>query len=176
MAKEPQLHSADAKVEQRSNVIIPDLGLPLAGDEQLDVAKPVGGYEGKDERKYLESLSFYEDLVTIIIQGDSSNVGGRNCTDYVACSGVPAKMLVNGRWITEPFLPKQREITLRRKYVEVLLRSKVDIIKTKTWETTDGHSMNEIDRNTVNTCNVSLVEDKSPYGREWFRRMSCSVA
>ena len=175
MAKEPQLHSADAKIDQRENVIIPDLGSALKGDEQLDISKPVGGYEGKDERKHLDSLVFNNDPVTIIINGDNNSVG-RNCTDYVACDGKPAERLVNGRWWPDPYLPKGIELTLKRKYVEILLRSRVDIIKTKTWETPDGFSMNEVDRNTVNTCNVSLVEDKNPYGREWFRRMACSVA
>jgi hypothetical protein len=73
----------------------------------------------------------------------------------------------------EGYLPVGRRITTKRKYLEVLLRAKIDTINV---EGTSGYdvdrgSANTIRRMTTPVHGISIIEDKNPRAQGWYEEM-----
>jgi len=155
----------DIAIEQK-----PPITLPV--HEELDREPEVIVSPGEAlEKDYLEALRFNEDPVLIVIHGS----GDRNAapvSDYCAVEGVPAEMLLNGRWVrTSGYLPRNVKLTLKRKYVEVLARSKQDQVSTRVVFHEGEDPENIVERNTIPNCPVQILHDPSPKGPEWFARI-----
>lgn len=173
MPKAKDIVNLDTKVEQRDDMVIPDLGRPLEDDDRVDIAKPAGGYTPKQDQVYMGNLQFMEEPVTVIIHS-SSERDGFNCTDYVSVNGIEAQILVKGRWVACPYLPKNEEFTTKRKFVDALLRAKSDRISTQVDRLENGQVSNRVSKHTACLYAVSLIEDKNPAGREWLKRRTAS--
>jgi hypothetical protein len=62
-------------------------------------------------------------------------------------------------------------ITTKRKYVEVLLGSKVTRFRPSTTTRTSTAPRNWVRKVTTSNVHVTIHEDKSPKGGEWLRRI-----
>lgn len=163
----------DTKIEQVPGRTIPPLGEELQDDDRERVTTPAGGYTPKEDQRYMSDLAFMEEPVTIIIQG-SAERSSFNCTDMISVNGRKAEVLVNNKWLPFGHLPKGRAFVTKRKYLDTIIRSKSDQILTETERMPDNEVMNKIGYNTYAMHTVTLLEDKNPYGREWFQRRMAS--
>jgi hypothetical protein len=90
-----------------------------------------------------------------------------NCTDYIAVNGVAAEMLFKNGWIKLGYLPRGIPFYTKRKYVEVIAKSKMTQWSTRVEEKVNEDPMNYTDPVTSATLAFSVLEDKNPKGAEW---------
>lgn len=116
----------------------------------------------------LAQLAFNEEPVTIIIARGTE----RYAPEMVQCwvNGKGAEVLSGGKWITLSWLPTAKEVTTKRKYVEVLLRSKPINYTTEVTQYKD-HEINEARPHLSSAHTISVIADRNPLGREWLNRV-----
>lgn len=146
----------------------PDVVLPATGSvtRESDIILPVETVQNE----HLAELAFMEEPVTIFIE-TSGEEDAPQFAD-VAVNGKKAEVWdeANSRWVPIGFLSVGREITTKRKYVEVLARSKPQKVKTKV-EDPRGDPRNIVQRFTHSRFPFSVLEDKNPKGRAWLARI-----
>lgn len=152
-----ELHTDDMEVGQRPAV---NLDLPREAESILPV-------EGALSSDYLEELAFNEEPVTINIQ-KSSEKFAPNVVDCW-CGGRGAEQFINGKWAVCGWLPVNKPVTTRRKYVEVLARSKQDSIQTRTIKHEESED-NFADRYTNTKYPFSVLRD-SEKGHQWLSKV-----
>ena len=132
-------------------------------DNQIVTAGP-----GAINRSYQDELAFGEDPVTIRLERS----GEKNAPQTIPCwvNGKGAEVEINGRWVELGYLPVGVILTTKRKYVEVLARSKVDNISTKVAQLADSER-NEIERSTHAHAPFSVIKDANPRGAEWLTNL-----
>lgn len=115
--------------------------------------------------EYTQAIAFAEEPVTIMV----SKGNDRNAALVVDCwvNGKGAELLINGKWREAGWIPCDREVTTKRKYVEVLLRSKTTSYMTEHSEPGAQYIQNRAVPSTNLRNNVSVLEDKHPLGRAW---------
>ena len=145
-----------------------DLGLeqePNRGDDiQVLEAKHL-------EREYADRLAMDNDPITILIQPSSTE--NPELTVPVWVQGEGAEVFVNGKWMKLGFLPIGGEVITKRKYVEVLARSRTDRVTSQeeTAHPDVGRDGFKVQRRSQRKNMFSVLEDKNPKGREWLNRI-----
>lgn len=146
-----------------------DLSLPAYGSvsREPDVIIPV---EGGVANSQVQELAFMEEPMTIYIEPSGSEEAEQFA--YVAVNGKDAEVFDHERqrWIPMGYLPVGREVTTKRKYVEVLARSKPQKVKTRI-DDPRGDPRNVIQRFTHSRFPFSVLEDRNPQGRAWLSRI-----
>jgi hypothetical protein len=154
-----------------------DIGLRLAGTAppfatEFEGITPMSPEEAKEQ--YMKDLAFNEHPVTVVIPKSTE----RNAPNFVPCA-------VNGfgpevwderskRWLNfDGWLPVSRVLTVKRKYLEVLARSRRDEYRTREVNPTplanqDGFVL-ECD--TMQVAPFQVRWDGDPGGPEWYRRI-----
>lgn len=151
----PELHTADIGIEQKPAIESRD---DLANEI---VAAPPDVLK----KEYAEQLAFNEEPVTIRIERSSEKFAPRVVDAW--CNGKGAEVLVNGRWVETSYLPIGVAVTTKRKYVEILARSKLDTINTKVEDRDSEKPQNLIERSTSSRAPFSVIEDRNPKGAAW---------
>jgi hypothetical protein len=82
-------------------------------------------------------------------------------------NGRGAEVYQNGRWDSIAYLPVGQVLVIKRKYLEVIIRAKVDTIHTKIQEMDSERPNNVINRFTTPVHSFSILEDKNPRGPAW---------
>lgn len=152
------LNTDDIKIEQKS-ALVGDKAIAERGGETIEAA-PVGM---KDD--YIDQLAFNEEPVTIHIQPSADKNAANSIPVWV--NGKGCECLINGQWIEHAYLPVNTKITLKRKYLEVLVRAKVDVVTTEILDAQGERPENRINRFTSAVASFSVIEDKNPKGAEW---------
>lgn len=119
-------------------------------------------------KEYAEALAFAEEPVEIYIHP----TGQKNAPIVIDCwvNGKGAEVFVNGQWHQFGCLPIAKNVITRRKYVEVLARSKIDTINTEHENPGEAEMpKNVIRRATSANCSFQVVGDRNPKGGEWLR-------
>ena len=149
-----ELHVGDTKIEQKADVVSVE-------DHQQDVIVA----DQNLNLDYLAELNFNEEPVTIRLEPSSEKFASR----WIPCwvNGKGAEVLINGKWVEFGYLPVSKPLTIKRKYVEVLLRSKRDAIETNVVERDNEDPQNIVQRSTTSTALFSVIEDRNPKGAEW---------
>lgn len=114
-----------------------------------------------------DSIAFAEDKLLIIIHRGHDPKFSPMCTDYIAVNGVPAEILYKNGWIRSGYLPRGLPFYTKRKYVEVLARSKQDSINTEVITRDREDPVNKTHTITTASLAFSVLEDKNPKGAEW---------
>ena len=143
----------DMEVGQRPSIIIPPLNETMIREgEKIDVVEP-----GSANNDYYASLAFMEEPMTIRLERSSE----KNAPKLV-------DVYVNGEacWV-----PVGQNFKLKRKFVEVLARSKPESIDTRTGSSEEEQPRNEILRNTSSKYPFTVVEDNNPRGYDWLTRV-----
>ena len=147
----------------------PDVVLPATGPvtRESDIILTVGESINSDG---FSELAFMEEPMTIYIEPSGSEDSEQFA--QVAVNGKNAEVFDanTGKWIPIGYLPIGREITTKRKYVEVLARSKPQKVKTKV-DDPRGDPRNIVQRFTHSRFPFSVLEDKNPKGRAWLSRI-----
>ena len=141
----------------------PDLDLSL----DSEIIHGEGLANLAQEEAAMQKLQFMEEPVEISISADSrADIPETHVP--VQVNGRGAECLVEGRWIPTTWLPVGMMITIKRKYLEVLLRSKTEVIKTDPEGTDKPNPANRQRR--INTSNYAVsVHRDTAQGQEWQR-------
>lgn len=156
-----ELHTGDMAVGQHAPIV-------LADDKPLEREQIILPLEKQMAGKYLADLAFAEEPVTIRIERSSEKFAPHSVDCWV--NGVGAEILMKGRWIQTGYLPVGHVVTTKRKYVEVLARSKHDSVQTEVKKHEESEE-NVIDRHTSQKTPFSVIRDENPRGAEWLTRL-----
>jgi hypothetical protein len=156
-----QLNTDDIKIDQKD---------PIVSEEERDpeIVKAELAEIGKKE--YLERLAMAEEPVTIIIEPSTEENAPHSY--YCAVNGKGAECLgPDGKWRPIDWVPVGVQLTMKRKYVEILVRAKKDKVTTVHEGTNVEFPRNEIQRRTSAVANVQILEDANPRGPAYFAEL-----
>lgn len=152
------LHSDSVKIEQKAPILDPS---KYEGEIVL-VDKPLN-------KDFLDELAFQEEPVLIILNPSSEKNAPTAFPVWV--NGKGAEVFQNGKWMEIGYLPVGRPLTIKRKYVEVIIRAKLDSVTTLHDDATVERPHNRINRATSAVHSYSILEDTNPKGRAWAQEM-----
>ena len=150
-----ELHSDQLpKTEQ-----MPPIVDPSTYDGDVVIGEKIGNTD------YLDELGFMDEPVTIRLEPSSDkNAAGAM---PVWCNGRAAEVLINGQWRECAYLPVGQVLTTKRKYLEIIIRAKVDTIVTRILEMESERPNNAITRFTSPVSSFSIIGDPNPRGPAW---------
>ena len=153
----PETFTGDLDIHQKPAITQEDRSVVVPAPEAM-------------KADYLEQLAFNEEPVTIRIEQSSEKFPARVVDAWV--NGKGAEIWMNNRWVETRAIPIGMECTTKRKYVEVLLRSKIDTIQTDSGKIDAYSEKNEHKTFTSRKSPLSVIEDRSPRGAAWLRELS----
>jgi hypothetical protein len=118
---------------------------------------------------YQAELAFNEEPVTIRLEPSSDENAIARFVVYV--NGKGAEVFRNGRWYEIAWLPVGEVITIKRKYLEVIARTKIDKIRTPPMDARGEHPDNRPTRFTSAVHSFSVIEDRNPRGAAWLTEL-----
>jgi hypothetical protein len=161
-APAPETNTSELPIGQLSAIVMPDEGLPERGE----VIEPVDGDLLSD---HTQRLLFAEEPVTIIINKSAEKFAPLTVDCW--CNGKGAEVLTDGRWMEFGWLPVERRVTTKRKYVEILARSKQMSIRTEVGDMTEEKPKNEILRSNSLKAQFSVIGDTSRFAAAWLQQL-----
>ena len=155
-----EIHTDDMKVGQLKTIIMPNDGdassIIREPDHSIDVI------DGPTASDYAAELAFMEEPVTITVAETTD-------TNAIPVPGV----WVNGR---SQYFIRGVAVTVRRKFVEGLVRAKPINVKTKVSQAGAGEEpVNAIIRTSALLYPFTVNEDKNPRGADWLRKILAEV-
>jgi hypothetical protein len=156
-----EIHSADLEVGQ-----LPSVSLNL--EDELDPSNIVLPVDSALMADQAEALAFAEQPVMIRIEPGADEDAPMVWDCWV--NGKGAECMINGKWIEMSALPIGVPVITKRKYIEVLARSKQTVVKTRVVKHQDRED-NIADRRTRQVTPFSVLQDKDPRGGEWLTRL-----
>jgi len=155
-----EVHTSDMPMSQKEDISM-EFDKPLSHGEPL-----VHKASENVKSQYLEQLAFMEEPVTIMI---SENSRSDFPETHVSChvNGKGAEVLMDGKWVEFGWLPIGPQLVVKRKYVEVLARSRSDAISTKVEGEDSEHPRNMTSRKTRENYPLSIIYDANPRGLQW---------
>lgn len=167
MARQAAVHSDDYKIEQKAD---------LTGDLK-DRDPEVVAVERLPNQDYLDELKFNEEPVTIRLEPTAEKNAptafpvwnqGKGCEVLIDRDGrFVTTTSGSGRWFEKPYIPVGVVLTTKRKYVEIIVRAKIDTVHTEVKEKDSENPRNTIQRFTSAVHSFSIIEDRNPKGVEW---------
>jgi hypothetical protein len=155
-----EVSTEDLPMPQRVDVDLHDLVRVIRGETNPDV----GGRPLTAE--YMEELAFNEEPVTIRIEENARSDFPETHVP-VFCDGRGAEVLMNGAWASIGWLPIGIELTVKRKYLEVLIRSKVEIVRTVHDDADVEKPKNTLNRRKSSSYPTTIISDQNPRGHAW---------
>ena len=153
-----ELHTGDISIAQKPSIESRDDLL-----DEIVVAPEVL------QKEYAEALAFAETPVTIRVERSSEKFAP-NVID-VWCNGKGTEVVISGRWVETKVIQIGIPVTVKRKYVEILARSKITSINTVSGKIDERSEKNEIERFTSSRAPFSVIEDKDPRGAQWLTNL-----
>jgi hypothetical protein len=154
-----ELHTSQIKIDQFDDLIG---DIALKGRENIIVAdKPLNN-------DYMDELAFNEEPVTIRLEPSTDKNAATSFPIWV--NGKGAEVLINDKWVEFGYLPVATVLVVKRKYIEVLLRAKIDTVTTEVSDVqTDqaDNKKNTVKRFTSAVHSFSILYDKNPLGPAW---------
>jgi hypothetical protein len=156
--RKSELDSRSVNPEQKASIIL---------DKPEDRPSQVVTVDENMKDLDFDALAFSEDPIKILIHRSIDPKFSPNCTDYIAVNGKAAEMLFKNGWVPMGYLPRGFPFYTKRKYVEVLAKSKMTQWSTRVEEPVNQDPVNHTDPVTSATMAFSVLEDKNPKGAEW---------
>lgn len=154
-----ELHSLDGKIEQKDD-LVGDLN-----DRRPDI---ITG-ERIVDTDYFDELAFNEEPVTIRIEPSTEKNAAAHFPVWV--NGRGGEVLINGQWIEVKYYPVNTVLTTKRKYVEVLMRAKIDTVTTDVIEEPGKDPINKVKRFTAAVHSFSIIKDDNPLSQAWLQEL-----
>lgn len=149
-------HSEDFPLTQPTNISIPDTGVLVREPEKIAA---VGNPLNKD---YLDALKFNEDVLEVLVEPSSEENAPTIIS--VECNG-------EAQWVRVG-----QQVQLKRKFVEILLRSKPISISTTHEDIGAKIINNRVMRNTRAKYPLTIMSDPAQgKGTEWLRRVRAEL-
>ena len=155
-----EIHSDSSTIEQRrmpENAAERDEGDVILVDASLANAD------------YQAELAFMEEPVVIRLEPSSDENAVQDFAVWV--NGKGCEVFRNGRWYEIVYLPVGEVVTIKRKYLEVIARAKIDTIRTPSMDALSARPDNRPARRTHAVQSYSVIEDRSPRGAAWLTEM-----
>lgn len=136
-------------------------------DEPIDRERIIVAEKTPDV-EYFEALQFAEEPISIRIERSAEKFAPNSVDCWV--NGIGAEIMINGKWVQCGYLPVGHVVTTKRKYVEVLARSKQDTVQTAVLK----HEDFEENTNPISTSQkvpFSVIRDANPRGAEWLTKL-----
>lgn len=153
-----------------------NLGVPidqfadLVGDAALhDRGGNIVKAEGPLNKDYLDELAFNEEPVTIRLEPSTDKNAAMWFPIWI--NGKGAEVLLGNRWVEFGHLPVGVVLVVKRKYVESILRAKVDTVSTTVIERNGENPENRVKRFTSALHSFSILQDKNPLGVAWLEEV-----
>ena len=121
------------------------------------------------EKEYAEALKMAEEPVTIRVERSSEKFAPKMIDCWV--NGKGAEIVINGKWVETRVIPVGIPVTVKRKYIEVLARSKIDSVTTNVRDPDTEHPRNEVERYTSSKAPFSVLQDCNPKGAAWLNNL-----
>lgn len=154
-----ELFSGDGKIHQHDD---------LVGDDALKNRKPdivTGDRIIAGDNDYLDELAFNEEPVTIRIEPSTEKNAAAHFPVWV--NGKGCEVLIQNQWIPVGYLPVNTVLTIKRKYVEVIMRAKIDTVTTDVVEEPGKDPINKVKRFTSAVHSFSIIKDDNPLSQAW---------
>lgn len=153
------LNTTDIEIEQKASI---------AEDRTPEIVKAELTAIG--QKDYLERLAMGEDPVVVYIEPSAEENAPHSY--YCAVNGVGAECLgPGGLWRPIDWVPTGVKLTMKRKYVEVLVRAKKDKVTTDYGKVGEDNPHNKIVRTTSAVANIQILEDPNPRGPAYFAEL-----
>lgn len=152
------LHSDTIKIDQKDPVIDNE----DREGEIIIVDRPIN-------KDYLDELAFQEEPVKIMLNPTSEKNAPTSYPVWV--NGKGCEVFQRGQWEEIGYLPIGRPLIIKRKYLEVIMRAKLDALTTSHEDATVERPINKVLRNTSAVHSFSILEDKNPKGGAWAAEM-----
>jgi hypothetical protein len=166
-AKKEGLSNEDVTPEQPS-----DVKFPLHSAFVRPAAEEIVAPETL-QKEYAEALAFADEPVEILIQPSSEKFGAKTVECWVNGKGIEVFDTRTGKWFPVGSVPRGVPVITKRKYVEVLLRSKTTDVRTNVVEHPGEDPDNHMVRSSHSNYPVQIIrDDNKKFGREWFYRMA----
>ena len=153
-------HTSDTALGQLDPIQMPEEGLPEHDNLIEAVSSPL-------QSEHTMGLLFAEEPVTILINKSAEKHAPLTVDCWVHGKG--AEVMTDRGWVEFGWLPVEKLVTTKRKYVEVLARSKHMSIQTDVGDETQAKPKNDILRSNSLKAQFSVVGDKSPYSGQWLQ-------
>ncbi len=154
-----ELHSEDLPIDQRPM----PADLADRGGDVILVDKRLAN------KDYLDELAFMETPVTIRLEPSADKNAVSRFVVFV--NGHGAEIFEGGKWRSIAWLPVGKVIIVKRKVLEVIVRTKIDTIHTKILNADSDSPHNAEQRFTSAVHSYSILEDKHPRGAAWLTEM-----
>lgn len=169
-SRKHELHTDDITIEQAPPV-------SERGDDEADNLHQNTIFVDKAlhpglPKSYLEELRFNEEPMTVMFTPAQERFAAPFVDAAVMGIGIEA-LSEDGRWLQLHQVPVGKEVTIKRKYVEVFARCKhTDVRAFSRGVPSDGSEpVNDTLRSTNLKFPFVLIEDKNPRGREWLMKI-----
>lgn len=140
------------------------LDMPMTGslDNLIRTDHQIEIVDGPSLGAYAAELAFNEEYLDVVVH-ESTDKNAEGLVDLY-CNGTPQR-----------FMRGQTQ-TVKRKYVEILARSRQTSITTQTMaQGADGETVNRINRHTAVRYPFSVIYDANPKGGAWLKQMLASA-
>lgn len=156
-----------ARTELHSNKLPPiQQRAPLVGNATAAAAEFVTGEViGSVDGTYLAHLAMLEEPVTIRLEPSSDKNAAQSLPVWV--NGRGAEVWVRDRWVEFIYLPVGVALTIKRKYLGIILTAKTDTVTTRMADMENERPNNFVQRQTTAVMSFSILEDKNPNGPAW---------
>jgi|GEM_PF-985454 len=169
-----EFHTDTVKVEQRA---------PIVGDAAL--REHDGGVVISEKvmpgADYLEALQFAEEPVTIRLEPSSEKNApkhypfwnnGKGCEVLFTPGGAFAQTAEEGtRWMEMTWVPVGVVLTVKRKYVAIMVSAKIDTLMTDVLDRDSDRPNNVVRRFTSPVNAMSVLQDRNPRGVAWLSEL-----
>lgn len=162
--RKSELDSRSIPIPQKPVLKMPGI------DESVERDSPIVQVETPLMNDDLAKLAFAEEPMTILIHRSGEKFAPRS-TDYIGVNGKGAEMLFKNGWVPIGYLPRGQSVITKRKYVEVLAKSKTDHVTTSVIERDGEDPQNYVERATVTMTTFSVLKDDNPKGAEWLAQL-----
>lgn len=158
--RQSEVHSDATKIEQRR---------PVDDADDRDEGDVILCDPAVADKEYQAELAFMEEPVTIRLEPSADP----NAISVFAvwCNGKSAETFSNGRWNEVGWLPVGQVITVKRKILEIIVRTKLDTVSTQILNPDSEHPHNTVKRFTSAVHSFSVIEDRSKRGAAWLTEM-----
>ena len=150
----------EKKLDATDQELPRDVTIDLPTSGKLEVSGPIENDEivvaGRDglDNSYAAELAFLEEKVDVMVH-ESTDPNAEPIV-HTAVNGI------------NQFFPRGAVVTCKRKFVEVLARSKVTTFQTKVVHE-DGNVYNRMHKQTGLRYPFSIVRDENPKGATWLK-------
>jgi len=157
-----ELHTSEMPMADKGDI---DMSLDKElshGEPQVHIASE---QIAKDD--YYAQLAFMEEPVTVSIEENSGNTKSPETHVPAFVNGKGAEVLINGKWHEFGWLPIGPQLVIKRKYVEVLARSRSTSIETIHDDATVKVPRNDVRRTNRANYPLTIIYDANPRGHAW---------